>query len=169
MARRFKFTLEAVLTQRLAIEEQHQRRVASLERERLALEDRIRGFQRLIRGAKEDLRMRLVSERRGVDPDSTAGGGVSLSDVKLQANASLHLVARAQQSVLELAGLHRRIDAARLELLKATTDRKAVELLKAKRMQEWKDEIRRKEDAELDEMNVMRHNRNEEAACSRSG
>src|SRR5688572_19603202 len=155
MARKFKFTLEAVLTQRMAIEEQHQRRVATLERERLALEDRIRGFQRLIRGAKDDLRKRLVSERRESDLDTSSGGGVSLSDVKLQANASLHLVARAQQSVLELAGLHRRIDAARLELLRATTDRKAVELLKAKRLQEWKDEIRRKGDAELDEMNVM--------------
>jgi hypothetical protein len=164
MARKFKFTLEAVLTQRMAIEEQHQRRVATLERERLALEDRIRGFQRLIRGAKEDLRRRLVSESREVDLDAPVAGGVSLSDVKLQANASLHLVARAQQSVLELAGLHRRIDAARLELLGATTDRKAVELLKAKRLQEWKDEIRKKEDAEIDEMNVMRHNRDEEAA-----
>lgn len=159
MARKFKFTLEAVLTQRLATEEQHQRRVATLERERLSLEDRIRGYQRTIRGAKEDLRRRLVSERNEAD---APGGAVSLSDVKLQANASLHMVARAQQAVLELAGLHRRIDAARLELLKATTDRKAVELLKAKRLQEWKDEIRRKGDAEIDEMNVMRHGRAEE-------
>jgi flagellar export protein FliJ len=82
----------------------------------------------------------------------------------MQANASLHLVARAQQAVLELAGLHRRIDAARLELLKATTDRKAVELLKERRRREWVDEQRRREDAELDEINVMRHGRGEEAA-----
>ena len=49
-------------------------------------------------------------------------------------------------------------------VLVAEGDPKAVELLKAKRLQEWKDEIRKKEDAEIDEMNVMRHNRGEEAA-----
>lgn len=162
MAKKFKFSLEAVLKQRRAVEETHQRRVAELERERLMMEDRIRGYQRSIMGAKDDLRRRLVSERESVDLD--APRGVSLSDVKLQANASLHMVARAQQAVLELAGLYRRVDMARIELLKATTDRKAVELLRAKRLQEWKEEIRRKEDAELDEINVMRHKRDEEAA-----
>lgn len=162
MAAKFRFSLEAVLRQRIAIEEQHQRRVAELERERLAIEDRIRGFQRSIAGAKEDLRRRLSIKKR-----SGHGAGVSLSDVKLQANASLHLVARAQQAVLELAGLHRRLDAARLELIRATTERKAIELLKAKRYQEWRDELKKKEAAALDELNVMRHARadtREEAA-----
>jgi flagellar export protein FliJ len=160
MARRFKFTLEAVLKQRLALEEQRQLRVAAMERERLALEERIRGYQRSIAGAKNDLRRRLGAEKGAGE----GTGGVSLGDVRMQANASLHLVARAQQAVLELAGLHRRIDAARLELLKATTDRKAVELLKERRRREWVDEQRRREDAELDEINVMRHGRGEEAA-----
>lgn len=164
MARKFRFSLEAVLRQRLAIEEKHQRLVAELERERLALEDKIRGYQRSIMSAKEDLRRRLSSEQRAAELERTGGTGVCLSDVRLQANASLHLVVLAQQTVLELAGLHRRLDAARLELLKATTGRKAVELLKTKRHQEWKEEIRRKEDAELDELNVMRHARGEEAA-----
>lgn len=164
MPRKFRFSLEAVLQQRRASEETHQRRVAELERERLAIEDRIRGHQRSITSAKQDLRRRLCVEKRDGRPDGVPGTGVSLADVKMQANASLHMVARAQQAVLELAGLHRRLDAARLELLKATTERKAVELLKAKRLQEWQQENRRKEDAELDEINVTRHARNQEAA-----
>ena len=163
MAKKFRFSLEAVLQQRRAAEELHQRRVAELERERLALEERIRGHQRSIMTAKEDLRRRLCTEKRPTELGPGAEG-VSLSDVRLQANASLHMVARAQQAVLELAGVHRRLDAARLELIRATTERKAVELLKSKRHQEWRDEIRRKEDAEMDEINVTRHARSQEAA-----
>ena len=162
MAKKFRFSLEAVLQQRRAAEELHQRRVAELEGERLALEERIRGHQRTIMSAKDDLRRRLCTERRAGEVGT--GGGVSLADVRLQANASLHMVARAQQAVLELAGVHRRLDAARLELIRATTERKAVELLKAKRYEEWREEIRRKEDAEMDEINVTRHARSQEAA-----
>lgn len=163
MGRKFVFSLEAVLRQREAIEERQQRRVAELERERLAVEERIRGHQAAITSAKQDLRRRLCVDRRAGELDRL-GGGVSLRDVRMQANASLHMVARAQQAVLELAGVHRRLDAARLELLKATTERKAVELLRAKRYEEWRAALARKEDAELDEINVTRHARNQEAA-----
>lgn len=166
MARRFVFSLEAVLRQRRAAEEQRQLVVAALERERIGLEERIRGFQRSITSAKEDLRLRLGQERGsgGGGGDGGRAGTVSIPEVKMQANASLHLVARAQQAVIELAGLHRRIDAARLELLRATTARKAVELLRTRRYEEWREENKRKEAAELDEINVTRHGRNEEAA-----
>jgi flagellar export protein FliJ len=166
MAAKFRFSLEAVLRQRMALEEREQRRVAELERERLAIEERIRGCQRSIAGAKEDLRRRLSSEKRAQEL-SRGASGVSLSDVRLQANASLHMVARAQQAVLELAGVHRRLDAARLELIRATTARKAIELLKAKRFEEWRNEVKKREAAEMDELNVMRHGRSdahEEAA-----
>ena len=91
--------------------------------------------------------------------------GVALHAVKMQANASLHLVARAQQAVLELAGVHKRLDAARIELLSATTARKAVELLRDRRYQQWKHEQARKEAAESDELNVMRHGRHKEDAA----
>jgi flagellar export protein FliJ len=174
MARRFRFPLEAVLQQRLAAEEARQRRVAELERERVAVEDRVRAYQAAISAAREDLRRRLCMERRAGELRHDAreaggeaggvevgGGGVSLADVRMQANASLHMVARARQAVLELAGVHSRLDAARLELLRATTDRKAVELLKEKRYREWLDERRRREDGELDEINVTRHGRAE--------
>ena len=41
-------------------------------------------------------------------------------------------------------------------LLEATTRRKGVELLKEKRLQEWRDEENRREDALLDEIAVTR-------------
>lgn len=156
MPRGFRFNLQAVLEQRERVEEAKRRVVVELERERLAIEERIRGYQRAITSARQDMRRELGAERTDGEQ---SGANVSLSYVRMQAGASLNLVAKAQQAVLELAGLGRRLDAARVELLEAATRRKAVELLREKRLQEWKRAQRAKEDAELDEMSVMRYGR----------
>ncbi len=164
MARGFVFNLQAVLDQRGRVEEVRRRVVADLERERIRLEERLRGHQRAIAGAKQDLRRELGAARSdGVVAGRTQAESLSLSAVRMQAGESLRLVAVAQQTVIELAGLHQRIDRARLELLEATTQKKAVELLRAKRLEEWKQEVRRKENAELDELSVMRHARSDGA------
>ncbi len=156
MPKGFVFKLQPVLDQRLREEKRHQRLVAEIERRRLEIEERIRACQRGIAAAKEDLRDRLGAGR--------SGQGVALLDVRMQASASLHLVGLAQQAVFELAGVHKHVDAARLELLKAATARKAVELLKTRRLEQWKRDLARREAAEADELNVMRHARKEDAA-----
>jgi len=156
VAKGFVFKLQAVLDQRTRAEEEWQRAVAALEHERIVLETRIRGCQQAIETARNDLRDRLGAERG----DSEAARALGpLADVRMQANASLDLVNKAQQAVLVLAGLHKRLDGARLNLLKAAADRKAVELLKTRQKEEWRREELRKETAELDEMSVMRHAR----------
>jgi len=145
---RFVFELEAVLRARAAEERERQLAVGVIERERAALEDRIREWQRGIVTAKEDLREQL---------ESTQGGTpVDLQRVRMQAGASLHLVARAQRAVLELAGAHRRLEAARLELLRASIRRKAVESLRDRRLEEWRRAEKSREAAVLDELMVMR-------------
>ncbi|CAG0999539.1 hypothetical protein PHYC_02784 [Phycisphaerales bacterium] len=147
---RFVFELEAVLTERKAAERRKQLAVAALERERSGMEQLIRECQQGILSAREALREQL-------DP----GRAVDLHSVRLQAGASLHLVARAQKAVLELAGIHRRIDAARLDLLRAAVRRKAVEALRDRRFEEWRTDQRRREHAALDELSVMRAGRTE--------
>ena len=142
----FRFRLQPVLDQRLRDERERQRAVAELESMRLELEDRIRADARSIRAEKDELRDRLSAAK------SLGTGGVDLGGVRMQANASLHMVARTQQRVLQLAGLHKRIDRARLELLDATTRRRAVELLKERRYAEWKASADRRESAETDDI-----------------
>jgi flagellar FliJ protein len=161
MPRGFRFNLQPVLDQRERIEEAKRLIVAELERERIRIEDRLRGYQRAIVAAKQDLSRQLGAQQaRIAAPD--AAERISVESVRMQAGASLRLVAQAQQTVLELAGLHKRLDAARLDLLDAATQKKAVELLREKRHEEWKQEQRRKENAELDEMTVMRHVRRDD-------
>lgn len=154
---KFHFQLEAVLEQRRGVERTRQVAVAELERQRMDTEDRIRDIQRQIVVEKEDLRDALATP----EPGARAVGGVDLRHVRLQAAASLHLVAKAQHTVVRLAGLFKRLDAARLELVKATTRRKAVEVLKERRYEQWRDEQTRRENAALDELSVMRAPRQE--------
>ena len=65
------------------------------------------------------------------------------------------LAGTAQRTVLELAGLLRRLESARAELLEAAKRRKAVELLKDRRFEEWRSDQNRRELAAVDELAVM--------------
>lgn len=141
---RFVFEFEAVLKQRLAEEREKQLAMAVVERERLSLEDQLRGTQGEIEQEKDELRSAL------------GGGAVDVALVKQQAGAALGRVKRAQQLVLKLAGVHKKLDAARMELLVATTRRKAMETLREKRLEAWKAEIARREAGEIDEITIMR-------------
>jgi flagellar export protein FliJ len=155
---RFVFELEAVLRQRLEAERSAQLAVSALERERLRIEEEIRAFHSEILHEKNELREQLASVK---------GGGsviVDLRGVRFQAGASLRLVGMAQRAVLQLAGVHKRLDAARLVLLGATTRRKAVEMLKDRRLEHWRQEQKRVENAAADELNVMHAARTEAAA-----
>jgi flagellar FliJ protein len=141
MAKSFKFRLQPVLDQRERIEQSKQLVVAELERQRLAVETKLRQLQADMDRAKSDLRTRLAG----------ASGAVVVPDVRMQAGASLHMAAQARLVALELAGVYRRLERARQDLLIAATDRRAVELLKEKRQEEWKQEQGRLETRAVDE------------------
>lgn len=145
---RFVFEFEAVLKQRLAEEREKQLAMAVVERERLAIEDQLRGTQGEIEAEKEGLRAALDGR--------TSGGVVDLCAVRQQVGAAMGRVKRAQGLAIKLAGVHKRLDAARMELLVATTRRKAMETLREKRLGAWNGEKKRREAAEMDEITIMR-------------
>ena len=143
---RFTFELEAVLVQRRYLEDQAKLAVASLERERVALESQIRDCQSMIASHKQDLRDLLVPDPR------TSVATADIRGVRLQAHASIHAQLRTQRLALQLSGVYQRLERARAELLKASTRRKAVETLRTRRYQAWKREQDRRENASIDEM-----------------
>ena len=150
MGRKFIFRLQAVLEQRERDEEQAKRALGVVERERMALEQFLKELQASIGQSRRELREELAPDR---------GGGVRVTNVRLQAGASLHLAARARQGALELAGVYKRLEAARAALLRAKAARKAVQLLRDRRFAEWKLENRRSEDREADDLGIMKHGR----------
>lgn len=153
---KFKFELEAVLEQRRGVERARQLAVAQLEAARMSIEQAIRDCQRQLAREKEDLREHLADARDLGEPRV-----VDLRTVRMQANASLHVVARAQQAVIQLAGVHHRLDAARLGLIEATTRRRAVEILRERRWEAWNEAQSRVEAASLDEMAIISASRQE--------
>jgi flagellar FliJ protein len=140
---RFTFTLQALLTSRLADERVKQRRVAEIQREMAALGALLRRQQDQVESGREAMREGLTGT---LDPN----------DLRLQAGATMHQLRTAQRMIPQLAALHQQLDAARAELVEASRQRRAIELLKEKRLEAWKKEQGRVEMAALDEMAVGR-------------
>lgn len=138
---RFRFQLQAVLDARQRVEDARRRDVAELEAERHRLEDGLRRRQASIVNAREDARDGLV-------------GQVMPHRLRAAANASMSLMRDAQRSVLELAGVHRRLETARTALSQASKDRRAIELVKERRFEAWKTDLERREQAALDEIST---------------
>ncbi len=145
----FRFKLEAVLRQRSLIEEERRKSVSKLERERLAVEREIEGHQ-----------AQIIRERNEMASILSSGGAATL--MRVQAGAALRLRAKIGEASVRLAGVMARLEKEREALRKAAAEKKAIELLKEQRMREWKQEQKRREAAELDEIAVMRAARNRE-------
>lgn len=157
---RFVFELQAVLEDRERREQARRRLVGELEARRTAIEARVRQVQEAAGTQRESLR-ELVGGGGAGDGTMEAAGGrrVAVDRVRMQATASLHAVVTLQRAAIELAGVERRLGAARAELLAATVARKAVEALRARRFAAWRREEQRRENSALDDLNVMRAGR----------
>lgn len=159
----FHFELESVLEMRRNAERQKQLALARLELQRLDVERRIALVQGRIITQRDDLR-----ERLGAGADAKLGGGpgpgvgVDLGLVRLQATASVHAVLELRRLAIEAAGVLRRTELARAELLRATVARKAVDHLRVKARAAWRAALERKEAAELDDITLMRRGRGTE-------
>jgi flagellar FliJ protein len=140
---RFRFQLQPVLDARSRTEDARRRDVAALELERRRLEDRLRSGQVSISGARDEVREALI-------------GTVRPESLRAQANVSLACMRDAQRLVLELAGVHRRLETARAALAEAAKQRRAIELVKERRFETWRRERDRREQSALDEIATNR-------------
>lgn len=150
----FVFELEVVLEQRRRIEKDRQRALGEVLSQRVAVLQRVEDVYASMRTGHDELRTILRPE----------AGLVPIDRVRRQASSSLHAIVLVQRAAIELAGINKRIEAARAELLKASISRKAVETLRDRRYRAWKLEQDRREAAALDDLNVMRHGRREESS-----
>lgn len=141
---RFEFNLETALEQRRRVERERQTAVARLEQARLSAQGRVAAVQQRLVQEREQMRSML------------GGGAVPVSGVRLQATAGLRGIAELRALAVELAGVYKRLETARAELLSAAVARKAVEKLRDKQLARWKSEQERRESAELDDLTLMR-------------
>ena len=150
---RFIFNLQRILDLRRRAEDDHRRRVAAIESERAAAEDRLRTIQHTITTARTEQRTML-----------TVGTHLNTQALRTHTGAVMGLTAQAHRAALELAGILRRLESARALLAKASAERKAVELLRERAYEQWKLEQNRREIRELDEIGSTLRARRTEAA-----
>ncbi len=141
---RFQFKLDPLLRQRRLTEQGRQRDLATLERERIHIEDRLTSMQNQIHASQNDLADCLT-------------GTVNAEAIRSQAAMSMQFDVLARKLALQLAEVYRRIDAARNILIDATKSRRALDLLKEQRLEAWKQELNRKEQLEADDLVSSRH------------
>lgn len=142
---KFVFTLHAVLRQRTLIEEQRQREMAALERERLRLEAAIGDAQARAAAEHDEVRRCLAAG----DIVGAAAQRAAIARIKAEE-------ARLRQALL---AHEPRLAAGRQALLEAARDRKSMELLRDQRHAQWRAELNQREQAALDELATMRHGR----------
>jgi flagellar protein FliJ len=140
---KFRFQLEALLKLRREQEKRCKEALAALVGERGRMEDELRSQDGHLKQGREALRVGLV-------------GAVNVSLVRQQAVSTVQTQRKAHRTVLELAGLQRKIERAAAELAEAAKQRRAVEILRERRYAEWRRLVEKREQAETDEIGGAR-------------
>ena len=142
----FTFRYDTLLKHRRILEDRAQRQLADQVRTRMILTDQLTQMQQDIGRSKGDLGDALV-------------GRVDLSRVGDFTRFNAQATVRGRQLVQRLAQMQAKEDAARRQLLDATRQRKALELLRDKDRAAYDADQERRETAELDELSSQAYTR----------
>ena len=137
----FRFKLQALLDLRIREEETSRKAFSTLMGQKHDIEQRLIGHQQMIQQGKELMRSGMV-------------GTVDARALRMQSHAALGLMREAQAAAIALAGLGKRIQGARTKLDNARSRRRAVEILRERRYEEWKLQEERREVATLDDLAI---------------
>jgi len=136
---RFEFKLEPLLRHRRRLEDQAQRELAKLLRQKMIFEQQLRSMQQTITDDKRTMAASLVGH---VDVERIRNHGSHVNQVTL----------RARQIAARMVGLLRQIDQGRAKLIEAMKQRKAIDLLRQRQFDKWQRDLDRRENAMLDEL-----------------
>ncbi len=138
----FKFELQSVLDYRLSLEEKSQ--IAYSEQMR-CLENEKRVLEKL-RKKKAALMNQFLQDQNGA---------MNASDIALFISYIRHMITREQEQVTVVSREETVLEERRGDLIEAVKNRKALENLKDKRLQQYKAGILEKERKELDEFGIV--------------
>ena len=136
----FDFKLEALLTHRLHIEKEKQRRLAVVQQQILILQ---RGIQ--------ETQNRIAQENKTLGVTELTGR-LDMQYIAHEKRFVGNLHVRIALAMEKLRGLEVTFNLARTELLEAARGRKVLEKLREKQLARWRMEMDRKETAQLDDV-----------------
>jgi flagellar FliJ protein len=140
---KFKFQLEGVLRQRKQLERQRQRELAVVQAELNGLTAQLKELESNTQNATLDLRQNRLT------------GVLDMSFLAAHRRFMIAVQRQGMQLVQKMAVVQKKIDDARLALFEAAKGRKIIEKLREKQFERWKQELGRKELAELDEVSMQ--------------
>lgn len=144
---RFVFPYQTLLRHRERVEDERQRELAEQMRLRLILTNHLQQMQQTVRDSRHDLGQSLV-------------GRVDMSQVGQFAAYSARVTNAGHAMVRRLAEVEKNLVTARQRLLEATSQRKALELLRDRQQAAWQQDQNRREAATLDDLALQTHQRN---------
>ena len=139
MAKRFQFNLESVLKVRRARADKTRREFAAVQRQVMDAQARLAQYQALEREGKAVL---ADMSRKTLD----------IAQIRLQKQYLFAVAQRIQISVQETQGLEKQLDERRRVLIEDRRDERAMELLREKRLEQYRYELDRAEQKILDDM-----------------
>jgi flagellar FliJ protein len=138
----FDFPLNGVLRHRKHLEEQCQRELAGFQEKMRLAQDELRGLDQALQASLTDVRQnRLVGK---LDMGFLAAYRRYVASVQRKGTVMAQKMALTQRD----------IDAAQKKLAEAAKQRKIIEKLRDKQKERWKQELDRKEAADLDEVSM---------------
>lgn len=137
---KFEFSLEAVLTQRKHAEQERQRALGTLLTQMNTWETELRELDATNKTAGDELR------------SSRLTGQIDLAFLAAHRRFVLSTERKARTLIQKMALLHRQIEEARGLLLESARKRKVVEKLRDRQLEQWRAELLRKDQAEIDEV-----------------
>jgi flagellar FliJ protein len=140
---KFIFKLEGVLRQRKHAEQEKQRELAVKQRYFVELQNALLQLQQTMQGTNEDLRRNHLIGR--LNMEFLAAHRRFLVGMQRQLMATAQRIALAERAVNE----------ARLALGEAAKQRKAIEKLREKQLTRWREDLARREQAEMDEIGMQ--------------
>jgi flagellar protein FliJ len=137
---KFDFKLDGVLRHRENIEHQRKRELAVVQGQMTALENQLRTLDLSVRASVEDLRKnRLI-------------GKIDLPFLTAHRRFSLAMQRKAMGIAEKMAAIQVHVERAKKNLAEASKQRKILEKLREKLYARWREEIERRDVAEMDEI-----------------
>jgi flagellar FliJ protein len=140
---KFAFQLEGVLRHRTNIEHQRKRELAVIQGQMTALDAELRALDASVRSSESDLRTNRLM------------GKIDLAFLGAYRRYSIAMQRKAMGIAQKMAAVQVQIDQAKRNLAEAAKRKKVLEKLRERQLARWREELARRDAAEMDEIGMQ--------------
>jgi flagellar FliJ protein len=137
---KFVFKLEGVLKQRKHAERQRLLELGVIQKDMTRLQENLRTLDQTVRDAEKDLRENRMT------------GKLDLAFLAAHRRFAFSMQRKAMALAEQMAGVKIKVDEAQKKLTDAVKRRKAIEKLREKQLERWREDLARAEIHEMDEV-----------------